>query len=570
MPQMYNLELYLLGIVFIIIVNLTTNTISKKIRGIYRIGPHNKEILSIIYGSLLGDAHAEKRLAGTGTRISFYQEASHLKYIFYLHDLLFKAGYCNDKLPIAKTRLGVNGKIRKYVRFHTWTYTSFDWIYDEWYANDIKRVPKSIEEYLTPLSLAIWIMSSWAKKSQGLRLYKPLAYEDCILLNKILFKKYLIESIVCKTSDSSKYVLFIKKEFIEKLKHIINPYIINSMKYKLIQDSAGTSSHIKCIGFQALQVLSLQSPHLSRSLSYLAVSSKPILSWFITGFSDAESSFMIFMNKNSNLKQGLQVQASFQIGLHKKDVVLLKMIQSYFKGVGNITKQNKDLIQYKVSLMKDLKIIVEHFENYPLITQKKADFELWKQGIELLKNKEHLTEKGLIKIANLKVSMNKGLSDELIKKFPNINPISRPFIVDKNIKDPNWLAGFVSGDGSFIISIFKSNTPTGYTVRLIFKITQHSRDIELMKSLVDYLGCGRYVATSGYNHGEFIVSNLPDIMEKIIPFFEKYPIIGYKASDFSDFCEAALIMKNKGHLTKEGLEKIIKIKEGMNLRREWE
>ena len=60
MPKMYNLDLFLFVIVLITIINLTKNAISNKIRGLYRIGPHNIDILSIIYGSLLGDAHAEK------------------------------------------------------------------------------------------------------------------------------------------------------------------------------------------------------------------------------------------------------------------------------------------------------------------------------------------------------------------------------------------------------------------------------------------------------------------------------------------------------------------------------
>jgi ubiquinol-cytochrome c reductase cytochrome b subunit len=51
----------------------------KKIRANLRIGPHNKDILSILFGSLLGDAHAEFR--SKGTRISFYQEGSHVSYL---------------------------------------------------------------------------------------------------------------------------------------------------------------------------------------------------------------------------------------------------------------------------------------------------------------------------------------------------------------------------------------------------------------------------------------------------------------------------------------------------------
>jgi ubiquinol-cytochrome c reductase cytochrome b subunit len=98
---------------------LTTGKIYSKIKGTYRIGPHNKDILSIIFGSLLGDAHAEKRTLGIGTRISFFQEETHLNYIYFLHNILSQAGYCNSKIPISRKRLGVKGKVRKIVRFHT-------------------------------------------------------------------------------------------------------------------------------------------------------------------------------------------------------------------------------------------------------------------------------------------------------------------------------------------------------------------------------------------------------------------------------------------------------------------
>ena len=56
-------------------------------------------------------------------------EDTHLKSIFYLHSILSKAGYCNDRLPIVRQRLGVKGLVRKVIRFHTWTYTSFNWIH---------------------------------------------------------------------------------------------------------------------------------------------------------------------------------------------------------------------------------------------------------------------------------------------------------------------------------------------------------------------------------------------------------------------------------------------------------
>ena len=89
------------------------------IRAKTRIGAHNKDILSIIFGCLLGNGHAEYREKGHGTRISFYQEGSHAQYLFWLHQTLAKLGYCSPVFPIKQTRLGPKGIVRKVSRFRT-------------------------------------------------------------------------------------------------------------------------------------------------------------------------------------------------------------------------------------------------------------------------------------------------------------------------------------------------------------------------------------------------------------------------------------------------------------------
>ena len=62
-----------------------------------------------------------------------------------------------------------------------------------------------------------------------------------------------------------------------------------------------------------------------------------------------------------------------------------------------------------------MQVIVNHFDNYPLVTAKVSDFLLFKQCFELIKNGEHLTEEGLLKIVTLKSSLNWGISDKLTK-----------------------------------------------------------------------------------------------------------------------------------------------------------
>lgn len=112
-------------------------------------------ILSIMTGSLLGDGHAEQRAQGNGTRISFFQEATHSEYLLWLHKLVAQLGYCNPTVPVIQTRLGVGGIIRYVIRFHSYTYSSFNAIHETWYKDGIKHVPSNIAQFLTPLALAI-------------------------------------------------------------------------------------------------------------------------------------------------------------------------------------------------------------------------------------------------------------------------------------------------------------------------------------------------------------------------------------------------------------------------------
>ncbi len=104
----------------------------------------------------------------------------------------------------------------------------------------------------------------------------------------------------------------------------------------------------------------------------------------------------------------------------------------------------------------------------------------------------------------------------------------------------------------------------GFQSELRFQIGQHSRDKELLKYLVDYLGCGKYTDRQIKSAGDFVVTKSLDIIEKVIPFFDKYTIDGVKLLDYADFCRVASLMSDKTHLTSEGLEQIRLIKTNMN------
>jgi hypothetical protein len=63
---------------------------------------------------------------------------------------------------------------------------------------------------------------------------------------------------------------------------------------------------------------------------------------------------------------------------------------------------------------------------YPLRTQKFSDYVLFKEALNLILNKQHLTLSGLHKIVAIKAKMNLGLSESLQAAFPDVLPMSRP------------------------------------------------------------------------------------------------------------------------------------------------
>ena len=98
---------------------------------------------------------------------------------------------------------------------------------------------------------------------------------------------------------------------------------------------------------------------------------------------------------------------------------------------------------------------------------------------------------------------------------------------------------------------------------MTFNITQHARDKELLQSIISYLGCGRYCEREN-GIGNFIVTDFTANYTKICPFFKQHSIVGIKDLNFQDWCLAAKIIQSKKHITQEGLDQILKIKEGMN------
>jgi LAGLIDADG endonuclease len=151
----------------------------------------------------------------------------------------------------------------------------------------------------------------------------------------------------------------------------------------------------------------------------------------------------------------LRSKTFFSNRFTQKDRVLLEQIKIYFNA--GIISQHGSILHFRVESIKDLAKVIDHFYNYPLITKKYADYILFRKAYYILLNKEHLIKDGLEKFVGIKASINKGLSDYLKLAFPNVIASEKSMEIDYKIPNPQWLAGFATGEGCFFIKIYKSS-----------------------------------------------------------------------------------------------------------------
>ena len=205
-------------------------------------------------GTLLGDGSLEKD--GNGTRISFYQSGAHADYLIWLYTQIYNLGYCKSTVPIITSRANnFNDQVRYIIRFRTYTYSSFNWLYFAFYpnaslgssknskntkryVNGVKVIPSFIGDYLTPLALAIWIMDDGTHHlNKGVRLCtNSFSTQDLYLLQEVLESKFDLKTSLHKTGnrdvEKEAYGLYIWKESMGQLTDLVLPYMHYSMYYK--------------------------------------------------------------------------------------------------------------------------------------------------------------------------------------------------------------------------------------------------------------------------------------------------------------------------------------------------
>nr|AAA82635.1 DNA endonuclease I-CpaI [Lobochlamys segnis]AAL34374.1 unknown [Lobochlamys segnis]ALO21041.1 putative LAGLIDADG homing endonuclease [Lobochlamys segnis] len=124
--------------------------------------------------------------------------------------------------------------------------------------------------------------------------------------------------------------------------------------------------------------------------------------------------------------------------------------------------------------------------------------------------------------------------------------------------NPQWITGFVDGEGCFSVSILRNNSLRyGHQLQPEFVVTQHKLDANVLYALKDYFKVGSVVV----NHGErlcYKVKNIDHFITVIIPFFEKHELKTKRRIEFLRFRKICLLLKAGRHLeSQEGFEKVL-------------
>jgi hypothetical protein len=127
----------------------------------------------------------------------------------------------------------------------------------------------------------------------------------------------------------------------------------------------------------------------------------------------------------------------------------------------------------------------------------------------------------------------------------------------------HYLAGFADGEGSFNVSFRpRADYQVPWKISLCFNISQ--RDPTVLAKYKQHLGCGTMRQRQD-GVWYFEVNNLAAIVGSVIPFFERYRFLSAKKQrDFRKFKELARLLTEGDHLRREGIARILRIREDMN------
>lgn len=349
---------------------------------------------------------------------------------------------------------------------------------------------------------------------------------------------------------------------------------------------------------------------------------------WLSGFIDSDGSFSVQHTKLENGAKKRKISCRLRIEQIMLDPITNDSYSKGLTDISNFLnctlltrKQKSTGNQYytlTASSRMSLDIIVNYLEKYPLFSSKYLDYKDWKEIVLLIFENKHgvWSDEAISYAALIKDNMNTKRNlfnwdhldllsfslNNAIAKYPYnsaLSSLNRPLVnvpttlgvrglnkinnreystVNKSSLSttvfPNnnhnlenfYVSGFCDADSSFTVSVLiKSNMKVGWTVLARLIITLHKKDVGLLYRIQSCLGdVGTITVRNNSDVVDFVAGSVGDLVNKVIPFFLKYPLITRKRADFIIFSNIVELINQKEHLTLEGIQKIVSLKASMN------
>lgn len=130
---------------------------------------------------------------------------------------------------------------------------------------------------------------------------------------------------------------------------------------------------------------------------------------------------------------------------------------------------------------------------------------------------------------------------------------------------PWYVTGLVEGEGSFVVSFSRRRRlKVGVETRPSFSVSQSEGNLELLKRLRAFFRCGGIRYSRGDRTYKYEVRSVEDLVKRVLPHFQRYPLQGDKAQDFRKFARICTMVHANLHLNRDRLQEIIELAYTMN------
>jgi LAGLIDADG endonuclease len=129
-----------------------------------------------------------------------------------------------------------------------------------------------------------------------------------------------------------------------------------------------------------------------------------------------------------------------------------------------------------------------------------------------------------------------------------------------------YIAGYVDGEGSFSVSVQRNRScRVGFQLVPEFHVSQNGDRAQVLELIRDRLGCGYIKPNSKRDRAlVLVVRERTALLERVVPFFERTPLLSTKYADFEKFAKVVRGMALGRDLAPDGFDELLELALSMN------